>query len=198
MRYRTVFVSLGAVLTSACQRGATVEGDLSLGATKGAYRTVVLARNPGDSLVTVIDAVCAAERAEIARRTENIRSFRASAERFRVARGRTSVEQVQLSDSNMKYRQAADDEQRALSERPDTTYRKLQTLVRAAADTEVQADANGHFRFAKRKKGTYVLYVEWLAATGDNEFIAPVDASTGGKKTMNLDQSTVSTRLRCR
>jgi hypothetical protein len=186
------------VLVSACDRAPAVEGDLSLGATKGAYRTVVLVRNPADSVMAAIDGQCSADRADIQRRTDNVRTLEATRDRFQRTQGKTSIAQVALSDSAEKYRQAAREEQRALSERPDTAYRNNVALIRAATDTQVEADNKGHFRFAKRQKGTYLLYVEWTAATGDNEFLAPVDLSAGGKKTQNLDQATVSTRLRCR
>ena len=197
MRYWPALVMSGAVLASACQRGATIEGDLSLGATKGGFRTVALARNPADSLLTAIDGQCLAEHAEIDRRSEGIRALQAAADRFRRTQGKTSVEQVALGDSADKYRRAASDEQQAMSMRPDTNYQKNVALVRAATDAQVEADINGHFRFAKRPKGTYVLYAEWPAA-GDKEFLAQVDARSGGTKTQNLDQSTVSTRLHCR
>jgi hypothetical protein len=195
---RLVLLAIVPALTVACQKGATVEGDLSLGGTPGAYQQVALVRNPGDSVLSAIDAQCKAERADIQRRTESIQALQAGAERFRRTKARTSAAQVALSDSVEKYRQAASDAERDLNSGGDTTYRKNQAIMRAATDTQVEADAQGHFRFAKRQPGTYLLYVEWLTAKGNNEFLAPVDASGGGKKTQNLDQSTVSTRLRCR
>jgi hypothetical protein len=187
-----------ASLTVACQRGATVEGDLAVGGTRGAYRTVTLVRNPADSLTSAIDALCKADRADVQRRTERIQTLQAGAERFKQTRGGSSAAQIARSDSVQKYRQAALEAERLMNYGRDTTPRKIMALLKAATDTQVEADDNGHFRFAKRKPGKYLLYTEWLAATGDKELLAEVDASDGGKKTLNLDQSTVSTRLRCR
>jgi hypothetical protein len=201
MRPRTRHLSLVAVvsaLTAACDKTATVEGDLSIAGTKGAYRSVTLVRNPADSLTSAIDALCKAERADVQRRYERVQTLQAGAERFRRTKASTNAAQIALSDSVVKYRQAASDAERVLNYGRDTTPQRIMALLRAAADTQVEADENGHFRFAKRKPGKYLLYTEWLAATGDKELLAEVDLSEGGKKTQNLDQTTVSTRLRCR
>jgi hypothetical protein len=192
---------LAAVLVLAVSCGGktvTIEGELAVGGTKGAYQQVSLVRNPGDSLMASIDAVCASERAEIQGRAERIKTLRATSQRFQRTTARTSVAQVMLSDSADKYRQAALDEERAESLRPDTVSSRIAALVRDATDTQVVADNDGRFSFAKRKPGSYVLYVEWLASTGDKEFLARVDGAAGRKKTQNLDQSSVTTKLHCR
>jgi hypothetical protein len=127
-----------------------------------------------------------------------MKANQAAVTRFSRTQAKTAIAQVALGDSAQKYRQLAAEEQRALSERSDTTYMKNLALLRAATDTQVEADMEGHFAFAKRARGAYLLYAEWIAPTGDNEFLATVDGSKGGKKVQNLDRSTVSTRLRCR
>jgi hypothetical protein len=198
MRHRIALVLLGVAFLGACKGTSTIEGDLSIGVTKGAYRTVSLVRNSADSLLAKVDANCAAEHAEVQRLTDGVQANRAAVDRFNRTPARTAIQQVALGDSAQKYRQAASEMQRALSDRPDTVYLKNVALVRAATDTSVEVDAEGHFRFAKRPRGTYLLYAEWISPKGDNEFLAPVDASGGGKKTQNLDQSAVSKRLRCR
>ena len=195
---KVALVAIVSFLTVGCTKTATVEGDLSLGATKGAFQKVALVRNPADSLLRAIDELCRAEQADIKRQTDQIQVFQAGAERFRRVRGGTMSAQVAISDSVSKYRRAALDADRMLRERPDTTFQRIQALMKAATDTQVDTDMEGHFEFPKRKPGNYVLFVEWIAAKGDNHFVASVDASGGGKRTQNLDQSTVSTKLRCR
>ena len=195
---RLALCAIVACVTTACQRSATVEGDLSLAGVKGAYKKVTLVRNASDSVTSAIDALCKAEREDIQRRTEQVQTLQAGAERFRRIKATSNAAQIALSDSVQKYRQAASDAERVLNYGRDGAYQKIQALLRAATDTQVEADENGHFRFAKRRPGKYLLYVEWLAAKGDSELLAEVDASSGGKQTQNLDQSSVSGRLRCR
>jgi hypothetical protein len=193
-------VVIVGLLAVACQRGATVEGVLSNGATKGSFQKVSLVRNTGDSVTSAIDALCAADRAEVQQRTERIQSLQASKERFRRALGRPMSGQAQaaVSDSVEKYRLAASDAQRALDERPDITYQRILAFVEAVTDTQVEADMQGRFRFTKRQPDKYLLYVEWRTDRGADQFLVPVDASDGGTKRQNLDQSTLSTRLHCR
>lgn len=196
-RIRFALAAIVPALTVACQRGATVEGDISLAGSVGAYRNVALVRNPDDSLLATIDALCQAERADLQRHSERVQVLQAGAERFKRAKGSTIAAQVALSDSVEKYRQAASDAQRLMNYGRDTTPQRILALVRAATDTQVEADDKGHFRFTGRQPGKYLLYSEWLAATGDQQLLALVDVSDGGKKTQNLDASTISTRLRC-
>lgn len=199
-RRHPALVAIVSLFALACQRGATVEGDLSNGATKGSFQKVSLVRNDDDSITSAIDALCAADRAEVQQRGERIQSLQAAAERFRraLARPMRSIDQVAVSDSVEKYRLAALEAQRALDERPDVTYQTILARVTAATDTQVEADREGHFRFAKRSPGRYLLYVEWLTDRGTDEFLAPVDASDGRKTQQQLDASTISTRLHCR
>jgi hypothetical protein len=193
-----VLMAIVSSVTVACQKSATVEGDLSLAGVGGAYKKVTLVRNSADSVSSAIDAMCAAERADLQRRSEQIQTLQAGAERFKRIKGGSNAAQIARSDSVEKYRQAASEAERILNYGRDTTYQKIMALLRAATDTQVEADEQGHFRFGGRQPGKYILYVEWLSPKGDNELVAEVDVSGGGKKTQNLDQSTVSTRLRCR
>ena len=190
-------LALVLLLALGCSRSATVEGDLSVDGTKGAYKPISLVRN-GDSLLAAIDALCEAERADIQQRSERIRTLQATAERFRRMPARTSIAQVMLGDSVDKYRQAYTAEQRAESERPDTVAQKIGVLVSQATDSQTVTDKDGHFRFPKRQPGVYLLYVDWRFPSGDKEFLARVDATSRGTKTQNLDASTVTKRLRCR
>jgi hypothetical protein len=192
-----VMVSLGAL---ACQQGATVEGEISNGATKGSFQKVSLVRNGGDSLTSAIDALCAAERADVQRRTERVQVLQAGMERFKRRESPTlsGQAQVALSDSVEKYREAASDAQRALTERPDTISEKILALVEAATDTQVEATMQGRFRFTKRQPGKYLLYAEWINDRGSDQFVAPVDARDRSTTRQNLDQSAISARLHCR
>lgn len=200
MRNRTNVAFLAALFAVACNRGATIEGEVSNGATKGAYQMVSLVRNPGDSLASAVDAMCAADRADIQGTKDRIQRWQTELETFRSRLNPrlSSVAQVALGDSIDKYRTAATDAQRALNERPDTLHGKIVELLVAATDTQIQADKEGQFRFAKRKPGKYWLYAEWVTNRAGNEFLAPVDARKGGKVKQSLDQSTISSRLRCR
>jgi hypothetical protein len=194
-------IALAGILVLAVSCGGklpTIEGELDNNGAKGAYRPVKLVRNTGDSLTTTIDALCAAEKSDYAARVERIKTLNATADQFRRMPARTQIQEVMRGDSVDKYRRAAADEERAESLRPDTAYQRISELVKAATDTQVNADENGHFRFAKVKPSVYLLFVEWPSAKGDKEFLARVDATTKGKKTQNLDQSTVTTRLHCR
>jgi hypothetical protein len=199
-RRRLSLVVIVSLLAVACQRGATVEGVLSNGDAKGSFQKVSLVRNAGDSVTSAIDALCAADGADVQQRTERIELLQAKKERFRRAQDRpmSGQEQVAASDSVEKYRLAASDLQRGLDERPDFTTGRILALLAAVTDTQVETNMQGQFRFAKRQPGKYLLYVEWLTDRGADEFLVPVDASGGGTKRQNIDPSTVSTRLRCR
>jgi hypothetical protein len=196
-----VLIILAPVFLGACKRLGTVEGDLTLEATggqKGAYRTVALVRDAGDSVTDAIEAMCNAQRADVQRRTAEIQRLEAIAQRFRQTRGRTMQAEVALGDSADKYRQAASDAQRSLDEDPDTTSSNIQAVIRAAVDTQVQANAQGHFRIPGRQPGRYLLYAEWPTAAEERRFMAPVDVHPG-TITQQLDQSTLSTaKLTCR
>ena len=203
MRPHREHVALALFLTLlvvSCGRGASIEGDLTNGAAKGSFQRVSLVRNSGDSLIAAIDALCAADAADVQRSTDRIQVMQAGMERFRRRESPTlnSQAQVALSDSIEKYRLAASEAQAALAYRPDTIYPKILALVEAATDTQVEATVQGHFRFADRQPGKYLLYAEWLTDRTDDQFLKPVDASGGGKKRQNLDESAISTRLHCR
>jgi lipopolysaccharide biosynthesis regulator YciM len=199
-RYR-VLIALTPLILGACKRLGTVEGDLSMdagGVKKGAYRTVALVRNADDSVTSAVEALCSAVRADVQQQAANIQRLGAIEERFRGTRGRTMIAEVALSDSVEKYRDAAAEAQRNLDERPDTISSKIQALIRAAEDTEVDADAQGHFRIPGRQPGRYLLYAEWPTAQEDLRFMTPVEVRAG-KVTQDLDQSTLSTaKLTCR
>ena len=196
-QYLAVVISLTVL---ACQKGATVEGEISNGATKGSFQKVSLVRNEGDSLASAIDALCAAERADVQRRTERVQALQAVMERFkrRESPRLATQAQVALSDSVEKYRVAASDAQTALAERPDTISEKILALVEAATDTQVEATMQGRFRFTKRQPGKYLLYAEWINDRGADQFLVPVDARDRGTTRQNLDQSAISARLHCR
>lgn len=191
---------VSSLLAVACQRGASVEGELSNGAAKGAYQRVSLVRNPGDSLTSAIDGLCAADRADVQRTNERIQLLQAEMVKFRrkLNPRLSGLEQVALGDSIDRYRTAASEAQRALNERPDTTYQKILSLVEAATDTQVQASNEGQFHFTGRKPGKYLLYAEWVTNRGADQFLAPVDASAGRALRQSLDRSTLSSRLHCR
>ena len=193
-----VLIALAPLFLGACKRLGTVEGDLTPGGgQKGAYRTVALVRNAGDSVTNAVDALCNAERAYVQQQTADVQRLEAIAERFKQTRGRSMIAEVALGDSTDKYRVAAADEWRTLNERPDTTSEKIQAVIRAAMDTQVDANAQGHFRIPGRQPGRYLLYAEWPTAEGDTHFMTPVDVPRG-KVEQQLDQSTLSTaKLTC-
>jgi len=194
-------VAIGSLLLAvACGRGATVEGEISNGATKGAYQMVSLVRNPGDSLAAAVDGLCAADRADVQRTKDRIQQAQAQLELFRrkLTPRLSQVEQVAVGDSMDKYRAAASEGQRALNEHPDTIYQAIRALMESATDTQVQATAEGQFRFAGRKPGKYWLFAEWNTSRSVDQFLAPVDAAKGHKSKQSLDKSTLSSRLHCR
>ena len=201
MRPRRQFlrVAVIAALMSACQGGPSVEGELSNGATKGAFQKVSLVRNPGDSLTSAIDRLCGADHADLKSRTERVQFLQGERERFKhmIRPALSQQAQVALIDSVNKYRTAASEAQDALSNRADTIPQTISTLIEAATDTQIDADRDGQFRFAKRKPGKYWLYAEWATDRGSNQFVAPVELSSGKAK-QSLDRSTISQRLHCR
>ena len=180
-----------------CSSPPGVEGDISVNGTKASYATVALVRNADDAVLTAVGAACEAERLAIQRTTERARAFEADRERFKRVRARSTIEQVALSDSVEKYRMAAANEQRALAERPDTMHTYNQGLVRAATDTEVQSDRDGRFKFVDRKAGQYLVYAV-IPGQDEAEVLAPVTLAAKGTKKLSLDQTAVSTKLRCR
>src|SRR5438046_1722375 len=100
-RYRVLIV-LAPVFLGACKRLGTVEGDLTMdagGAQKGAYRTVALVRDAGDSVTNTVEALCNGERADVQQQSAEIQRLEGVAERFGRTRGRTMIAEVALGDS---------------------------------------------------------------------------------------------------
>jgi len=202
MPHRTVVRTLllvAAVLSVGCKRSASIEGELSIvqagQVRQGLGHTVFLLRN-GDSISQALDRVCANWKAQAAQRAQRARDMDAAAERFKRQSERASMRAaVALLDSVDKYRQAAAAERRTQSE--DSPLDQIRTMVRAAADTQVQTDLEAHYRIANLTPGTYALYAEWLSDQ-DNMFWAAVPVGAGEKKKLNLDQATLATsKFRC-
>jgi hypothetical protein len=203
MPHRTVvcraLLLVAAVLSVGCKRSASIEGELSIvqagQVRQGLGHTVFLLRN-GDSISQAVDRVCANWKAQAAQRAQRARDMDAAAERFKRQSERASMRAaVALLDSVDKYRQAAAAERRTQSE--DSPLDRIRTMVRAAADTQVQTDLEAHYRIANLTPGTYALYAEWLSDQ-DNMFWAAVPVEAGEKKKLNLDQATLATsKFRC-
>jgi hypothetical protein len=196
---RALLVVVVGGLSVGCKRTASIEGELSIvqagQVRQGLGHTVFLLRN-GDSISQAVDRVCAAWKAQATQRDQRARDFDAKAERFKRSAERASMRAaVGLLDSVDKYRQAAATERRTQSE--DNPLDRIRTMVRAAADTQVQTDLEAHYRIANLVPGTYTLYAEWLSDQ-DNMFWAAVPVGAGEKKKQNLDQATLATsKFRC-
>ena len=196
---RRALLLVAAVLSVGCKRTASIEGELSIvqagKVRQGLGHTVFLLRN-GDSVSQAVDRVCAAYKAEVAQRDQRARDMDAKAASFKRQSERASMRAaVALLDSVDKYRQAAAAERRNQSE--DSPLDRIRTMVRAAADTQVQTDLEARYRIANLTPGTYALYAEWLSDQ-DNLFWAAVPVGAGEKKRLNLDQATLATsKFRC-
>jgi hypothetical protein len=196
--HRALLVT-AAVLTVGCKRTASIEGELSIvqagKVRQGLGHTVFLLRN-GDSISQAVDRVCSAWKDQATQREQRARDFDVKAERFKRSSERASMRAaVALLDSVDKYRQAAAAERRTQSE--DSPVERIRTMVRAAADTQVQTDLEARYRIANLTPGIYTLYAEWLSDQ-DNMFWAAVPVGAGEKKKQNLDQATLATsKFRC-
>lgn len=196
---RRALLAAAAVVAVGCKRTASIEGELSIvqagKVRQGLGHTVFLLRN-GDSVSQAVDRMCAGWKAQALQREQRARDLDARAERFKRQSERASMRAaVALLDSVDKYRQAAAAERRSQSE--DNPVDRIRTLVRAAADTQVQTDLEARYRIANLTPGTYALYAEWLSDQ-DNMFWAAVPVGAGEKKKQNLDQATlVTSKFRC-
>lgn len=196
---RTALAFLALGLSTGCKRAASLEGDIEITQSgqvrKGIGQTVFLLRN-GDSVMQAVDRACASWKTRMKERAERASEFDARAARFRRASERASmIRSVALLDSVDKYRQAAAAERRAQSE--DSPLEQIKELVRAAVDTHLQADLEGHYQVRDLTPGTYTLYAEWLSDQ-DYRFWATVPVGKGESKKQNLDQTTLATaRFSC-